>query len=647
MVAQSASHPETRSALPRSIVIGTAGHIDHGKTALIRALTGIDTDRLPDEKRRGITIDLGFASLDAEAADKTPLRLSFIDVPGHAAFVRNMLAGTGGIDAVLLVVSADEGVKPQTEEHLAICTLLGIGRGLTVITKTDTVSDERLNDVRQAVERFLDNTPLAASSSPIIPVSAKTGAGMENLRREVVALASRIPRRSADTLARLPLDRAFVMKGFGAVVTGTLIAGTIRTDETLVVEPGNRPARVRGIQVHGRAQQFVSAGTRVALNMAGIQATELKRGDMLVEPSGMTAVDIIDAELNLLGQVAALKHNSRVHFHAFASDCMATVSLYEPQPVEAGISRLARLRLSNPIVLLPGDRFVIRHGSSLTTIGGGRVLDAHPIPRLKKTTCRAWLQQVVNAPGDEQIALRIARRGTSGVSLKSLAVETGKKTEALRELLKPLIRDAKLILLPSDLLLTHESFQECLSVVVAELEAYVKKNHVAGLKQAELRRFACLEPQVFDSALERLENDKRLRIHNDFVVPFHSDDRESDYDRAQLSAVSTAFEATGLSPPSPEELAERMAIAPTEMRRLITLLLRDKVLIRLGSDSLCVHRTSITHLTQSLQALRGQAIDVARFKALTGVSRKYAIPLLEYLDRERITRKLTDHRVVL
>ncbi|HYK37863.1 selenocysteine-specific translation elongation factor [Alloacidobacterium sp.] len=647
MAVQITSHLMDHGGVPRSIVIGTAGHIDHGKTAVVRALTGVDTDRLPDEKRRGITIDLGFASLDAESIDKSPLRVSFIDVPGHALFVRNMLAGTGGIDAVMLVISAEEGVKPQTEEHLAICTLLGIERGLTVITKTDTVSDVRLNEIRQAVEHFLGNTPLAASLSPIIPVSAKTGAGIEQLRHELIALASRIPSKDTDMLPRLPLDRAFVMKGFGAVVTGTLIAGTVKADQLLSVEPEGRTARVRGIQVHGHVQQSVSASTRVAFNMAGIQVSELKRGDTLVEPSTIVAVDTIDAELSILGRTAPLKHNSHVHFHAFASDCMAAVSLYEYHPIEAETRRLARLRLSNPIVLLPGDRFVIRNGSPLTTIGGGRVLDVHPIPRLKKTACREWLQQVQNASADEQIVLRIARRAAAGISLKALSVETGKKNEALCERLKSLIQHSKLVLLPNNLLLTHDAFEACLSLLVTQLEAYVKETPAGGSKRAELRNLSRLEPEVFDSALEQLVKQRKLRIHNDLVVLVNGANHELDPDRAQLSTVSAAFEAAGLAPPSPEELARRMKIEPTEMHRLITQLLREKTLVRLGSDTLCMHHSAVAQLKKSIETQRGRTIDVAYFKTLTGVSRKYAIPLLEYLDRERITRKLADYRIVL
>src|SRR5271154_987463 len=280
----------------KSVVIGTAGHIDHGKTTLVRALTGVDADRLPEEKRRGITIDLGFASLNAAAADHSPLRISFVDVPGHKLFIRNMLAGAGCIDAVLLVISAEEGVKPQTEEHLAICSLLGICRGLTVITKVDAVSPGRLEEVRAAIGAFLKGTFLDGSHASILPVSAQTGEGLDELRRELSSLAMRSTINNPDHLPRLPLDRAFVMKGFGTVVTGTLLSGEFRVGDSLTLEPGSRSVRVRGMQTHGRPEERAHAGSRVALNLAGIEVSEASRGQTLVAQETLTAVTTIDVE---------------------------------------------------------------------------------------------------------------------------------------------------------------------------------------------------------------------------------------------------------------------------------------------------------------------------------------------------------------
>lgn len=638
------SSPQTPQI--KSFVIGTAGHIDHGKTALIRALTGVDTDRLPEEKRRGITVDLGFASLTAQPADAPPAQISFIDVPGHALFVRNMLAGAGGIDAVLLVISAEEGVKPQTEEHLAICRLLGIGRGITVLTKIDAVSDARLSEVRRGVEHFLAGTFLDSSKSPILAVSARSGAGMDDLREALMALAVRVPPRDCDALPRLPIDRVFAMKGFGTVVTGTLISGSLPSGQNIVIEPRSRSARIRGIQVHGRTAQAVHAGTRVALNLGGIEVAQLQRGDTLVEPDSVAAVDLVDVELELLRHASPLKHRSIVHFHAFASECMATASLYGYQAVEPGTSRIARLRLSNPVVLLPGDRFVIRQGTPLFTVGGGRVLDAHPLPRLRKAACQAWLQQLQTADASRQLALRVIRRGFSGTTVQALSVETGIKPGGLRAALAEPIHAGRIVLLPGELVLCGDALGAAASLVQSEFERRTKDGTTRAVKQSELMSQTRLVPEVFEWALKRLESERKLRLWNDWVeMPDGGEANGADASR--LAALEAAYKSGGLGAPSPEELAAQLAIPPAEMRRLITLLLRERVLVRLGSDSLCVHRSAVAELKKTIQSLRGQSVDVARFKQLTGVSRKYAIPLLEYLDRERVTRREGDHRIVL
>lgn len=643
MSRQPAAQPSAASGQPKSVVIGTAGHIDHGKTALIRALTGVDTDRLPEEKRRGITVDLGFASLNMEAADKSPLQLSFIDVPGHALFVRNMLAGAGGIDAVMLVISAEEGVKPQTEEHLAICTLLGIERGITVITKSDAVSAPQLNDVRSDTERFIENTFLSSARAPIIAVSAHVGSGIEELKRALVSLAAQIRTRNNGALTRLPLDRAFVMKGFGTVVTGTLIAGTLRNGQRIKIEPGDRAARIRGIQVHGRAEETVHAGTRVALNLAGLEASELRRGDTLVDGSSISAVYMVDAEVSLLPH-AAIKHRARVHFHAHASECMATVFLYKPGAIEPGGAGLVRLKLSKPTVLLPEDRFVMRQGALVTTIGGGRVLDVQPIERQRKAKTHAWLREIRTASLDQQIHLRVARRGTAGLAMSALSVETGINVDALRTIVKTLVEHGRILCIPGDLLLTKDAFDAAVQLVRTEVEK-IQQNDTWELKRSELKSHTRLIAEVFDSAVARLERDKQIAITNELVVPFRAGKQSVGNDR--LAAVSVAYEAAGLATPSPDELAATMNIAPPEMRRLITSLLREKLLVRLGSDSLFVHQRALSELIQEIQALRGQMIDIAGFKNMAGVSRKYAIPLLEYLDRERVTRKQGDLRIVL
>ena len=627
----------------RSAVVGTAGHIDHGKTALVRALTGVDTDRLPEEKKRGITIDLGFASLDAVAADNTPVRISFVDVPGHHHFIHNMLAGAGCIDAVLLVISAEEGVKPQTKEHLAICTLLGIRRGLAVITKADAVSEADLERVRSQVQAFLRGTFLNTGAG-ILPVSAHTGQGLEELRNKLSSLAMGASPRSPDYVTRLPLDRAFVMKGFGTVVTGTLLAGTLRTGQSIAVEPGGVVARVRGMQTHRRTEERVNSGSRVALNLAGIDVSDVSRGQTVVEPGTLTAVTTIDVEASLLPDSKELKHRATVHFHAFTADTLATVSLYGCNAAEAGAHRLIRLQLHRPVVLVPGDRFVLRQCSPATTIGGGRVLDANPLPHLRKAKRLAWLEAVKDVSLEEQIMQRVSRRGIAGLSLQILTAETGMTGEALHRIAKPLTKDGRLVLVSGEIWFTREVLESATEKIVNRLKIETK---ASGLKRSELRSQVALGAEIFDFLLDRLVREQRLKLQGEMVFPAGTNQQLTNPDSKLLSAVTAAYEASGLAAPSAVEVASHLKLGDGEMRRLMTLLLREKTLIRMGTGELYIHRAALEGLRTQIRELHGQLLDVARFKQITGLSRKYAIPLLEYLDRERITRKDGDRRIVL
>jgi selenocysteine-specific elongation factor len=634
--------PQLPSTPPpaRSLVLGTAGHIDHGKTALVRALTGTDTDRLPEEKRRGITIDLGFASLETRTPDGSTLRLSFVDVPGHARFVRNMLAGAGGIDAVLMVISAEEGVMPQTREHLAICSLLGIKRGITVLTKADAVTPERLRETTETVRSFLRDNFLA--SAPLIAVSAHSGSGVDELRREVIRMSMDVPERRSDTVVRLPIDRAFTIKGFGTVVTGTLIGGSVHAGDELAILPEDRTTRVRGIQVHGRAEEEARAGSRTALNLTRLETAELRRGDMLVAPSSARATAILDVELSVMTGAPALKHRARVHFHAFASECIATATLYDATSVGPGEIRLARLRLAEPIALLPGDRFVLRTGTPITTVGGGRILDAHAQLQTRKAKTAEWLRKLQAASFEEGILLRIARRGTAGISLKELENETGITETTLARLTQSWI-DERRVHAAGKLLLAGESFVAARAIILQHFRR--QSENSMGVRRSELRGQTNLAVEVFDEVLYILEQGRHLRAAGESVTSCATVDGAG-RDHVLLSTVAAQFERAGIAPPSPDEMGLRLGMKAAEMRRLITILLRDGSLVRLGDDSLCVHRGALDALIEKTRRLHGQILDVASFKQLAGVSRKYAIPLLEYLDRERITVRQGDRRLV-
>ncbi len=629
----------------RGIVFGTAGHIDHGKTDLVRALTGIDTDRLPEEKRRGITIDLGFASMEMPLDDGSSLQVSFIDVPGHKLFVRNMLAGTGCIDAVMLVISAEEGIKPQTEEHLAICDLLGITRGLVVITKQDAVSADQLENVFSEARRLLEDSLL--SGVKILSASARTVYGIEEVKRELFRVGRQIPLHDPDHVTRLPLDRAFVMKGFGTVVTGTLLSGAVAVGQQVSLAPGNLSARIRGIQTHGRSTEIAEAGSRVALNLAGVEVTDAHRGQTVIAPNSLAATSVIDVEVILLRDVPELKHRTRVHFHAFTSDTLASVSIYGYQSAHAGSSRLMRFRLRNPVLLLPGDRFVLRQCSPAMTIGGGKVLDAHPLPKVRKSACLAWLESMRQASEEEKLLLRVSRRHSAGISLSELAAETGFTTAAIERMALPLIRMESLVRAAGDTLVSREALVASINLTHATFLARFNEAANAGVKRSELRSATELNAEVFDLVIERLSQQGKIVLRGESLYPRGSDSIYSIDDQRKMSAIADIYREAGLASPSTLEVGSTLSLNEREMHRLITFLLREKILVRMGNDAVYFHQAAIGSLKLRLAGLKGETMDVARFKSLTGLSRKYAIPLLEFLDREHITRKQGDGRLVL
>ncbi|HEY2470842.1 MAG TPA: selenocysteine-specific translation elongation factor [Terracidiphilus sp.] len=625
----------------KSIVIGTAGHIDHGKTALVRALTGVDTDRLPEEKRRGITIDLGFAAMDVSGADGSLLRISFVDVPGHALFIRNMLAGAGCVPAVMLVIAADEGVMPQTREHLAICELLGISDGFTVISKSELVKESQLAEIRNQIAAFLKDTFLDPGAHAIVAASAHTGSELAAVRAELTRLAVRARDAEFARTMRLPIDRTFVKKGFGTVVTGTLLSGEMRVGETLALEPGARKVRVRGLQTHGESEETAEAGTRVAVNLAGVETGQISRGQTLVVPGELSAVEVFDAEIRLLEGASPLKHRARVHLHAFTSETMAAVSLYGNEAVKAGTTRLARLKLSSPMVLAPGDRFVLRQPLPAGTIGGGRVLDTHPLAHERRAAAQAWLDSLAHASLSQSLILRVRRNGSAGVRMSALVSEMGIHLAAVRALAEDAQSAGELLRL-GELLVAREGFQEVVQQVLARL-----KDAAPGLKRSELQSQTESPAEVLEAAIEKLVDERKIQLRGEMaslagaVAGF--DNRES----KMAHAVIATYQTAGLAPSSVREVGLRLGLAESEMRRVVTLLIREKVLIRMGDDETFVHAGAVKKLASRLAVQRGKMLDVASFKAMTGLTRKHAIPLLELLDRERITRKQGDVRVVL
>ncbi len=632
----------------KSIIVGTAGHIDHGKTALVKALTGIDADRLEEEKRRGITIDIGFAHLELAAADGAKYRFGFVDVPGHEKFVRNMLAGIGGIDLVLLVVAADEGIMPQTREHFDICKLLSVKRGITVLTKSDAVDTETLEVVRMEIEEFVRGSFLDINQSPIVAVSSLTGMGLEQLKSELVRAASLVAAKDSDTIVRLPIDRVFNMKGFGAVVTGTLVSGVVVKEDELEAFPSGKRARVRGVHVHGKQVGQAVAGERTALNLAGIEMEDLARGTTFTVSDVFEATKQIDVSLTLLSSAKAIKDRARVHFHAYTFETVAEVRLHGTKRIEPGETALARLRLSAPTLLLPGDRFIIRQFSPVTTIGGGIVLDSQPLGRVPKQGVVPFLRILESGDTSEILKARTQRRANQGLTLAQAMAETGWRRVVIEEHIQTLLRDHDIVR-SGDLLLSAEVLRNLANTAVGILGKYHDANPlVAGMNQEALRKSLRIEPAVFGLVVDQMVLGRKLALTGELM---HLPGRGvvmKDEEAESQKVIEQAFAKAGLRVPALRDVLSGLKVEKERAQKLVTLMLRDKVLIKV-SDELVFHKSALDGLRKILatEKIKSPRIDVARFKDLTGVSRKYAIPLLEYLDRERVTRREGDVRAIL
>ena len=636
----------------KSVIIGTAGHIDHGKTTLVKALTGIDADRLEEEKRRGITIDLGFANLELKSDSGEKLRLGFVDVPGHERFVRNMLAGVGGVDIVLFVIAADEGVKPQTREHFEICRLLNIPRGIVALTKSDAVDQDTLEVVRLEIEEFLRGSFLDPARTPIVPVSTVRGDGIEQLKRELTRVSSEVSAKDAATLTRLPIDRAFVMKGFGTVVTGTLIGGTIRRDEELELHPARKRVRTRGIQVHGAMAEQARAGERTAINLAGVATEELTRGMTLTRPGTLDATRSIDVRLQLLKDAKPLKHLARVHLHCFASETIAQVRLLQAKELQPGKSELAQLRSVDPLVVTPGDRFIVRQFSPVITIGGGVVLDSFPFRRSAKevTDVATFLNKIENADPAEALALRIERRGTDGFTRGDAIKELGRAPVSIEEDVRTL-RETGRILSAGELLVAKSAALNAAEELLASLEEFHKANPlVGGITKEALRERLALCEQLFTFLITQLTAGKKIEVQGEQIRLTGRGVTMSGEEERARKAIEQAFSSAGLKVPLLKDVLASLAIDRARSQKIMTLLLREGVLVKLA-DELVFHRTALERLRHMVAAEKSKTptpkIDVGRFKDLAGVTRKHAIPLLEYLDRERITRRVGDVREIL
>jgi len=640
----------------KHVIVGTAGHIDHGKSTLVEALTGTNPDRLEEEKRRGITIDLGFAFLDLGA-----VRLGFVDVPGHERFVRNMLAGVGGIDVVVLVVAADESIKPQTREHFDICRLLGIPRGIVAITKADLVEPDVLDLVRLEIEEFVRGSFL--EGAPVIPVSARTGAGLDALKQELERSAQAVPAKDATRHFRLPIDRAFAMKGFGTVVTGTLVSGSVKVEDEVELYPTRRRVRVRGLHSGGKSVAQAVAGQRTAVNLAGIEREEIERGMVLAAPGVFEPTRRLDARVTLLGSARPLGNRARVHFHQGTAEAIAEIALLvrdamernEPDRGELapGETALAQLRLDQPVLLLPGDRFILRQFSPVVTIGGGVALDVRAPRHRRNDAAVAPFLATLERGNHQEILGALVAASVQGLSLAQIIARTGWTEPEAREAARKLV-EAKQLRAVGQQPLTVASAKavaDCTAALRKAIEDFHRANPLLpGIPKMELRgRAGKTSAEIFATALDDLVKAGAVTVAGDLVQRAGRQIALSVEEARAKELIEREFESAGLAVPSFAAVLEKLPVESQRAQKILQILLREKVLVKVAED-LVFHRTAVARLREMLAKYkrdRGQRLPIPAFKDLTGVTRKYAIPLLEYLDREHVTRRVGDERVIL
>lgn len=630
-----------------NIIIGTAGHVDHGKTCLIRALTGIETDRLREEKKRGITIELGFAYLDLPDGG----RAGIIDVPGHEKFVRNMLAGAGGIDLALLIVAADEGVMPQTVEHLGILSLLEIQHGIIVLTKIDTVDEEWRELVAEDIRQQVQGTFL--QDAPLIPVSSYTGEGIEELRQEIFRQIEKLGGKKLDTPFRIPVDRVFSMEGFGTVITGTMIEGKLQEGAEVMLYPGEKLGKVRNIQVHSRSVDTAYAGQRVAVNFSNLKKTDIQRGNVVAPPGSMHTTMMVDVRLNMLKEAdRSIKNTSRLHFYHGSREVLCKAVLLEQEALEPGQSGYAQLRLEETVALKAGDHFVVRFYSPLETVGGGVVLD--PSPQKHKRGDAAVLESLAileKGTLKDKIEQGVKEGSPAYRPLDFVAVQFGASKEEAEQLAGQLESEGKLVKITAGLYL-HQSFLERQGKRLSEI---LRQYHTAnplkeGMKREELRsRFLPQQEQaVADGLLDYYARVERIKFTNGMASLFKFKVKVDEEAARMTEVMETIYRQAGYAPPTTDEVLGQMGKDQKKAQQVHAALVGSGTLVPMDAQ-MCFHREAYDEaVRQIVEQCRAQGqITLAEVRDLLGTSRKYAMAILDTLDREKVTKKVGDVRVLV
>ena len=630
----------------KHVVIGTAGHIDHGKTSLVKALTGTDTDRLKEEKERGITIELGFAELVLDN-----IHAGIVDVPGHERFVKNMLAGVGGIDLVMLIVAADEGVMPQTREHLSICRLLGIKTGLIVLTKTDLVEPEWVELVTDDIQDFVKDTFL--EDKPIVPVSAHTGDGLDNLKKALSAIANQAPAKSVTGIFRIPIDRVFTMRGFGVVITGTLFSGNVTVGEQVEVFPKALQARVRGLQVHGESVDKSTAGLRTAVNLQGLERTEVVRGDIVGHRGELKTTYMLDVHLEHLADAPRpLKTRNRIRFHAGTAEIMGRISLIGRDVLDPGDSTFAQIRLEEPIVVLPRDRFVIRSYSPIITIGGGEILDIMPRKhRRLRSSSTDHLKSLHQGDETERLLILLRDSRLNGVELADLTGRLTLKPSDIKKTIQELSSQGEIQVIDQAnfFSMTTEHFNTVKNNILSFLSEYHAENPLRpGAPREEVRgKAGDINEKIFASALKHLSESNET-IEDDAILRLTSHSVKIDETLGEVKTkLESVFKNAHFQPPSVEDAFAQCAGKGNSNQNALQILIDEGALLRL-KDNIIYHRHALREAENLLKEhlSRNNEITAAEFRDLLGITRKHAIPLLEYFDTARITLRVGDKRVL-
>jgi selenocysteine-specific elongation factor len=630
------------------IIIGTAGHIDHGKTSLVKLLTGVETDRLKEEKERGITIELGFAPVTLPSG----VRLGLVDVPGHERFIKNMVAGATGVDMVLFVIAADEGIMPQTREHLAICQLLGVKIGVVALTKADMVDEEWLEMVTDDVREYLSGSFL--EDAPIVPCSSITGQGKEELLAAVDEAAVTVTSRTSDGIFRLPVDRVFTMKGFGTVVTGTLISGAVSSGQEVVFLPGDKKARLRGMQVHGELVDDSAAGTRTALNLQGIDKDDIHRGQTASVEGVLRSTLMLDVKIKLLSSAnRPLKNRERVRLHLFTSEVMTRVAILDSEVLEPGAEGLVQLRLEEPAIALPGDRFVIRSYSPMTTIGGGHIIDVLPRKhRRNRPQVIELLTSLDEGSPEERVVTLLNDAGEHGLMDTDLALRNGVEIAGMKKILDAMAESNRVVVAAAGervLVYSAEVFNQLQERLVRALEKFHQANPAkTGIGREELRMRVAREmpDRPYKNLLSALESREEIAVDGDNVRLLAHQATLSPEQEKIAGKVMKKLSASGISPPFLPDLAEELKAKTADLKAVLNLLAERGDLVRIKDDYFITPQAH-SGLMDGVEGwyTSNQEMALADFRGIVDTTRKWMIPLLEYLDRKQVTMRKGDVRI--